>query len=46
MYSSSMTIGAGAVGVMYRWDEDCAEVDPFYVYRRARLHKRHRLPAV
>lgn len=43
MYSSSLTIGA--VGVMYRWDEDCDEVDPFYVYRRARLHKRHRLPA-
>lgn len=43
MYSSSVTIGA--VGVMYRWDEDCVEVDPFYVYQRARLHKRHRLPA-
>lgn len=44
MYSSSMAVGG--VGVMYRWDEDCTQIDPFYFYRRARLHQRHRLPAV
>lgn len=43
MFSSSATIGY--IGVMYRWDADVEEVDPFYVYRRARLHRRDNLPS-
>ena len=44
MYSSSATIGY--IGVMYRWDDDVTETDPFYVYRRALLHRRDHLPSV
>jgi len=42
MYSSTLIIAH--VGVMYRWEEAPECVDPFYLYRRARLHMRHRLP--
>lgn len=44
MYSSSLTIGY--VGIMYRWDLDVEKTDPFYLYRKARLHRRDRLPEV
>jgi hypothetical protein len=39
-YVSGLTIGT--IGVMYVWDDD---TDPFYVYRRARLHRRDDLPS-
>ena len=42
MFSSSLSLGH--IGVMYRWNEDANEVDPFYRYRKARLHRRDRLP--
>lgn len=44
MYSSSLTVGY--VGIMYRWDLDTPVTDPFYLYRKARLHRRDRLPEV
>ena len=44
MYSSSAIIGY--IGVMYRWDDDVAETDPFYVYRKGRLHLREDLPQI
>ena len=44
MYSSSL--GLGYVGVMYRWEEDASNTDPFYIYKLAPLHWRHRLPGV
>ncbi len=44
MYSSSAIIGY--IGVMYRWDDYVSETDPFYIYRRARLHRRDHLPRV
>jgi hypothetical protein len=37
VYSSSAIIGY--IGVMYRWDDNVAETDPFYLYRKARLHR-------
>lgn len=43
VYASSLSVGH--VGVFYRWDEDYPATDPFYLYQRARLHLRHRLPA-
>lgn len=42
MFSSSFTLGY--IGFMYRWDEDASSVDPFYLYRKATLHRRDRLP--
>jgi len=42
MFSSSAVIGY--IGVMYRWDEYATDVDPFYIYRKARLHRRDHLP--
>jgi hypothetical protein len=38
LYSSTLIIAH--VGVMYRWEEAPECVDPFYLYRRARLHMR------
>lgn len=40
---SSVTM-IGRIGVFYRWQEDWPETDPFYLYRRAQLHKRASLP--
>ncbi|RAS59702.1 hypothetical protein C8D87_1132 [Lentzea atacamensis] len=42
-YTSGLTIGT--IGVMYVWDDDVVDTDPFYVYRRARLHRRDDLPS-
>jgi hypothetical protein len=42
-YVSGLTIGT--IGVMYVWDDDVVDTDPFYVYRRARLHRRDDLPS-
>ncbi len=44
MYSSGLLIGY--IGIMYRWEEGCEAVDPFYAYRRGRLHDRDQLPDV
>jgi hypothetical protein len=44
MFSSSAVIGY--IGVMYRWDDAVAGSDPFYVYRKARLHLREDLPEI
>lgn len=42
MYSSGLVVNF--VGVMYRWEAGNDEVDPFYKYRRAKLHNREKLP--
>lgn len=44
MYSSSLTFGY--IGVFYRWDLDTPHTDPFYIYQKARLHRRDKLPLV
>jgi hypothetical protein len=43
-YSSSLTVGY--IGVFYRWDADFPDVDPFYLYDRARLYRRDKLPVM
>ncbi|MFD5000666.1 hypothetical protein [Streptomyces buecherae] len=42
MFSGSMTVGY--IGVMYRWEWHLSDADPFYVYRKARLYRRDKLP--
>lgn len=44
MYSSGLVVNF--IGVMYRWEDGCRDTEPFYIYKRARLRWRHRLPAV
>ncbi|MFE5679405.1 hypothetical protein ACFQ7B_34210 [Streptomyces erythrochromogenes] len=44
MFSSSMVVGY--IGIAYRWELREAGADPFYKYRRARLHRRDRLPDI
>jgi hypothetical protein len=41
-YSGSLIVNF--VGVFYRWELEPDGLDPFYDYRRARLHWRHKLP--
>ncbi|MFD7033377.1 hypothetical protein ACFWAR_35655 [Streptomyces sp. NPDC059917] len=43
-FSSSIIIGY--IGIFYRWQFEGVETDPFYRYRKARLHWRSRLPAM
>lgn len=38
MFGSVTTIGR--IGVLYRWNSEVKDADPFYLYRRATLHKR------
>ncbi|MEU6745962.1 hypothetical protein ABZ914_07045 [Spirillospora sp. NPDC046719] len=42
MYSSASILAY--IGVMHRWDEDARDVDPFYIHKKARLHRRDQLP--
>ena len=42
LYSSALIVNF--IGIFYRWEDGCQSTDPFYVYRRARLHWRHKLP--
>lgn len=41
-YGSALSVAS--VGIMYRWDADTVEVDPFYLHCKARLHDRSELP--
>lgn len=42
MYGSTITVGCA--GVYYRWDNSQPRSDPFYRYKRPRLHWLHDLP--
>lgn len=44
VYSSGLAVNM--IGIMYRWEDNCQGVDPFYLYRRARIHQRHKLALI
>ncbi|MEU0389998.1 hypothetical protein [Streptomyces chartreusis] len=38
------TLSIGYIGFVYRWYADIPDTDPFYRYRKARLHRLDRIP--
>ncbi|MEU6535888.1 hypothetical protein [Streptomyces sp. NPDC047000] len=38
------TLSIGFIGFAYRWYADVPDTDPFYLYRKARIHRLDRIP--